>query len=138
MIRAGSFALFVALATVSLLAQAPASDVETPTTPKETAPEPKGPQILPQFGDFEGRMGWRAAKAHCAQKKMILPSTYDLIMAFDARMMKAWQPQGWYWTSTDDDDSSLALTVLTKFGKTQPEPKGYSNYVRCVKPTSAR
>lgn len=101
--------------------------------PREAAPLPSGPKILPTFGDFEGRMGWRAALAHCAQKKMTLPSTYDLIMAFDAKLMKTWQPQGWYWTSTDDQDPSVAYTVLTNFGKTQIDPKGYANYVRCVK-----
>ncbi|MBL8018784.1 MAG: hypothetical protein JNM27_03885 [Leptospirales bacterium] len=127
--------MLLIVAAVSITAQTPAPEVEMP---RETAPLPAGPKILPDFGDFEGRMGWRAALAHCAQKKMTLPSTYDLIMAFDAKLMKTWQPQGWYWTSTDDEDPSVAYTVLTKFGKTQIDPKGYANYVRCVKVNPAR
>ncbi|MCE9600395.1 MAG: DUF1566 domain-containing protein [Spirochaetia bacterium] len=134
MIGARWFAMFVTLAMVSLAAQTPTPDVETPVeTPREAAPEPTGPKILPAFGEFEGRMGWRAAVAHCARKKMRLPSSYDLIMAYEADMMKTWKPQGWYWTSTDDEDPSIAFTILTNFGKSNIDPKGYANYVRCVK-----
>jgi len=71
--------------------------------------------------------------AKCAEQKMRLPTTYELLAAYNARVLSTWDPKGWYWASNEsDEDNSASLVVLSHFGRVRTEPKGYANFVRCV------
>ncbi len=123
--------------TGGLLAQQPAAPAATPASPATPVSASKPfarPAMVPAFGEFAGRLGWEQAVKQCAEQKMRLPTAYELRAAYEAGVLKTWDPQGWYWTSSDDADTSMAMSFLLKFGQSQADSKGHGNYVRCVKP----